>query len=112
MLVILPDTKTAFSFWRTVFLGAGLAPKQREIILQHEQVHVKQRHTFDQLFFELLRILFWFNPLVYMYQNRMSSLQEYIADAKVAAIQGKGPYLDAPTVLGGIDLRGGIGYLS
>ena len=92
MLVILPDTKTAFSFWRTVFLGADLAPKQREIILQHEQVHVKQRHTFDQLFFELLRILFWFNPLVYMYQNRMSSLQEYIADAKVAAIQGKGPY--------------------
>jgi hypothetical protein len=92
MLVILPDTKTAFSFWQTVFLGADLAPKQRELILQHEQVHVKQRHTFDQLFFELLRIVFWFNPLLYLYQLRMTSLQEYIADAEVAASKGKSAY--------------------
>ena len=28
------------------------------------------------------QILFWFNPLVYMYQNRMAQLHEFLADAK------------------------------
>ncbi|MDC7997266.1 M56 family metallopeptidase [Gilvibacter sediminis] len=91
-LVILPNSKSAFSFWSTVFLGADLAPEQREMILHHEQVHVRQRHTLDQLFFELLRIVFWFNPLVYLYQARITSLQEYIADAEVAASKGKSAY--------------------
>ena len=92
ILVILPESKAAFSFFRTIFLGASLAPKQREMILLHEQVHVKERHTLDQLFFEMLRIVFWFNPLVYMYQSRMTSLQEFIADSKVAQAQGKSAY--------------------
>ena len=92
VLVILPNSKTAFSFFKTVFLGASLAPQQREIILLHEKVHVQQRHTLDQLFFEILRIVFWFNPLVYMYQVRMTTLQEFIADSKVAESKGKSAY--------------------
>jgi len=31
-----------------------------------------------------MRIVGWFNPLVYVYQNRVSELHEFIADAKVA----------------------------
>ncbi|NQX78204.1 M56 family metallopeptidase [Gilvibacter sp.] len=91
-LVVLPNSKSAFSFWRTIYLGADLAAQQREMILQHEQVHVRQRHTLDQLFFEVLRIVFWFNPLVYLYQARMTSLQEFMADAEVAASKGKSAY--------------------
>ncbi|MEM1260096.1 MAG: M56 family metallopeptidase, partial [Bacteroidota bacterium] len=41
-------------------------------------------HSLDLLFFELMRIAQWFNPLVYAYQARMAALHEFIADAEVA----------------------------
>jgi len=58
----------------------------------HEQVHVKQKHSLDQLFFEFLRIVFWFNPLVYVFQKRITELQEFTADAEVAKIKQKKTY--------------------
>ena len=91
-LIKLANSAQAFSFLKTIFLGSNLNEQQRETVLLHEQIHVKQRHTLDLLFFELLRILFWFNPLVYVYQNRMTTLQEYIADQAVADRQGKSAY--------------------
>ncbi len=91
-LITIANSSHAFSFLRTIFLGSDLSKNQRESVLQHEQVHVRQHHTLDQLFFEVLRIVFWFNPMVYMYQKRITSLHEYIADAQVAAQQGKSAY--------------------
>ncbi|WP_265162443.1 M56 family metallopeptidase [Salinimicrobium tongyeongense] len=82
-IVEVPDSTIACTFYKTVFLGASLPKKEREQILSHEKVHVRQKHTFDLLFFELLRIVFWFNPLVYIYQSRISALHEFMADAGV-----------------------------
>lgn len=73
----------AFSFFRNIFLGAEIQKEKEANIIAHELVHVKQRHTLDLLFFELARIVFWFNPLTYVYQNRMAELHEFIADAQV-----------------------------
>jgi len=39
-----------------------------------------------------LRIVCWFNPLVYIYQSKMMLLQEYTADAKVVSQSGKKSY--------------------
>ncbi|MBN4070611.1 energy transducer TonB, partial [Olleya sp. AH-315-F22] len=44
--------------------------------------------------FEILRILFWFNPFIYMYQNRIRILHEYIADAKAVKSQDKSRYYE------------------
>ena len=82
-VVEVPGSKIACTFYNTIFLGADLSEKEREQILSHELVHVKQKHTLDLLFFEILRIIFWFNPLVYIYQSRISALHEYLADAGV-----------------------------
>jgi hypothetical protein len=82
-IVEVPDSTIACTFYKTVFLGASLPKKEREQILSHEKVHVKQKHTLDLLFFELLRIVFWFNPMVYIYQSRISALHEFMADAGV-----------------------------
>ncbi|SFC85375.1 M56 family metallopeptidase [Algibacter pectinivorans] len=82
----------AFSFFNYIFLGALLNKTNRDTVLKHEMVHVKQKHTLDLLFFELLRIAFWFNPLTYIYQNRIMSLHEYIADAQVVKNQNKNQY--------------------
>ncbi|MEP0265083.1 M56 family metallopeptidase [Dokdonia sp.] len=91
-LVTLPNTDTAFSFFNTIFLGETLSERQRENILLHESIHVKERHSLDMLFFEILRIVCWFNPLVYVYQNKMMMLQEYTADAKVVSQKDKKEY--------------------
>ena len=65
-----------------MFLGEDLTIKQRDSIVLHEAIHIRERHSLDLLFFEILRIIFWFNPLVYAFQNNMILLQEYTADAR------------------------------
>ncbi|RAV30918.1 M56 family metallopeptidase [Sinomicrobium soli] len=80
--VVLPDSNTAFSFFRSIYLGDRVYRKNHRHIIAHELVHIRQKHTVDLLFFELLRVLFWFNPLVYVFQGRMAELHEFIADAK------------------------------
>lgn len=82
--VVVRNSEMAFSFFRSIFLGDKVLEKDHESIIQHELVHIEQRHSWDLLFFELMRIVGWFNPLVYVYQNRVSELHEFIADAKVA----------------------------
>ncbi len=91
-LVSLPNTNAAFSFFNTIFLGATLSETKKTNILLHEKVHVKEYHSLDLIFFELLRITMWFNPLVYVYQKRIAMLQEYIADAKAIAEVNKKEY--------------------
>jgi beta-lactamase regulating signal transducer with metallopeptidase domain/outer membrane biosynthesis protein TonB len=94
LIVSLLNSTKAFSFFNYIFLGSQLTPKESTSILEHEMVHIKQKHSLDLLFFELLRIVFWFNPLVYFYQNRIATLHEFIADAKVVKGQNKADYYD------------------
>ncbi|MAU26343.1 MAG: energy transducer TonB [Muricauda sp.] len=82
--VTIPKSEVAFSFFKNVFLGANISPSKQVEIIAHERVHIKQWHSLDLLFFELMRIVQWFNPLVYVYQARLTELHEFIADAKVA----------------------------
>jgi len=79
-IVKLPGTSAAFTFFRNIFLGEDLSEVQQKRIIIHEKVHVTQKHSWDLLFYEILKIFFWFNPLVYIFQKRMAVLQEYIAD--------------------------------
>ena len=81
-VVTIPNSTVAFSFFNTMFLGENLSTKQRESIVLHEVIHIQERHSLDLLFFEILRIIFWYNPLVYAFQNNMILLQEYTADAR------------------------------
>lgn len=77
------NSDLACTYFSTIFLGDRLKAQEAEQILSHELVHVKHKHSFDLLFFELLKILFWFNPLIYIYQSRISVLHEFIADEGV-----------------------------
>jgi len=92
LIVYLLHSSAAFSFFHYIFLGTEIESDKKEHIVQHELVHVKEKHSIDLLFFETLRIVFWFNPLVYMYQNRVSTQHEFIADAKAVKYKGKSAY--------------------
>jgi hypothetical protein len=77
-VVYLKDTNTAFSFFNYLFIGT--AANNERTILRHELVHIRQMHSADIIFLELLKIINWFNPLVYMLQNSLKTQHEYIAD--------------------------------
>ena len=79
-LIFLPNKTKAFSFFNYIFLGKEIPKAQQEKIIEHEAVHSKQKHSADLLFFESLKIVMWFNPLLYFYQHRISVIHEYIAD--------------------------------
>ena len=93
-IVKLINSNAAFSFFYYVFLGDSIKPEDKDAVLKHETIHVNQKHTIDLLLFELLRIGFWFNPLIYMYQNRITTLHEYIADARAVKSQNKKQYYE------------------
>src|SRR5690554_4666730 len=92
LVKILPKTDSAFSFFSTIYLGENISEINIPSIISHEKIHIQQKHSIDLLFFELLRIVFWFNPAVYLFQNRISTLHEYIADAKVSSQKSKKKY--------------------
>jgi bla regulator protein blaR1 len=94
LIVKLINSNAAFSFFHYVFLGERINNKDKNSILKHETIHVKQKHSIDLLLFEILRILFWFNPLVYMYQSRIRTLHEFIADAKAVKTLNKLQYYE------------------
>ncbi|MCB0465193.1 MAG: energy transducer TonB [Aequorivita sp.] len=91
-LKILPKTDKAFSFFNTIFLGENISEENKANIVAHEKIHIEQKHSGDLLFFEMFRIVFWFNPMVYLFQNRLATLHEYIADATVTAEKDKKQY--------------------
>lgn len=69
------------SFFGFVFWTPGnLAEEERQLIFEHELVHVRQWHSLDLIFIELLIALQWFNPLLYAYRRSLRELHEYIAD--------------------------------
>ena len=84
--VTLPDGEPTFSFLHYVFLPADTAKLTADELRQvkaHEAVHIRQWHTYDRLFFELVGIIFWFNPVIYYLKNQLQEVQEYLADQKV-----------------------------
>src|SRR5690606_37088939 len=93
-IIEVPNSTIACTFYRTIFLGEQLSKAERQHILSHELVHVKQKHSLDLVFFELLKVIFWFNPLIYIYQRRIATVHEFIADAAVVQVTEKRSYYE------------------
>lgn len=73
-----------FSFGNSIFVNQSLhsVDELREIV-RHEFVHVKQKHSIDIIFAELLCILNWFNPFAWLIRNAIRQNLEFIADNRV-----------------------------
>lgn len=93
-IITIPNTNNAFSFFNYIFLGENLSPEKKKEVIEHELVHIKQKHSLDLLFFEVLRIVMWFNPLVYTYQKRITLVHEYLSDSALIEKQQKDTYIN------------------
>jgi TonB family protein len=73
-----------FSFFNIIFLSDSFRHSpETELILAHEKVHRDKHHTYDIILFEILLILQWFNPFVWLYKRSMQEVHEYQADEGV-----------------------------
>ncbi|MES2576961.1 MAG: M56 family metallopeptidase [Bacteroidota bacterium] len=70
-----------FSYFNTIVYNSSLySSSELENILEHEKVHSDQNHTVDVLISRLFCILFWFNPLIWLYKKAILQNLEFIAD--------------------------------
>ncbi|PZP46497.1 MAG: hypothetical protein DI598_12035 [Pseudopedobacter saltans] len=74
----------ALSFGNKIFIGNGnMTTEEKDKIVQHELAHVKQRHSWDTIWMELLTIVNWFNPFVWLLKREVRDNLEYLADKTV-----------------------------
>lgn len=80
----LPKPCGPFSFFRMIFLHPGSHQGDETAeILAHEKTHVVQGHSFDVILSELLSILCWINPFVWLLKREVRHNLEYLADHTV-----------------------------
>jgi len=66
-------------------------------VLLHEETHAIQRHSLDVLFLEVLQVVLWFNPLIYVYKKTIKLNHEFLADS--AVLNGQEDHLDYQNTL-------------
>lgn len=82
---LLKQDLAPFSFWNTIYLSETYFKdsKIEDSVFLHEEIHVKQKHSLDILFVEVLKAVFWINPFIYLYKKAMVDNHEFIADESV-----------------------------
>jgi TonB family protein len=85
-VVLLDQSIPAFTFFGYIVMNREeFSDKSLNNIFAHEKVHARQKHWIDLLFVELLTIVFWFNPFVWLYQVAVKQTHELLADDGVIA---------------------------
>lgn len=77
-IFLIKDLPQAFTFFNRICVGA--LREYAPCVIEHEKVHQRQWHSLDLLFLELMKIVFWFNPLLYRYHKRLVEVHEFEAD--------------------------------
>ena len=76
---------SSFSFLHYLVLSVQDEATCADVVLRHETVHIKQRHSLDLLLLELVHVVFWFNPILIFYKNSLRQIHEFIADELATA---------------------------
>lgn len=71
-----------FSFFKTVYLNKESFDKGEidDELINHESGHIRQFHSLDILFIELVQVFCWFNPFVFLFKKLIKTNHEYLAD--------------------------------
>ena len=77
---------STFSFFHYIFIGSTsvFSLEEKDQIIKHEITHATKLHSLDILLVEFLKIIFWFNPVVYYLKSLFTSIHEFQADQLAA----------------------------
>ena len=86
-LIEIFDKIAPFSFFKWIVYNPKQFKKEElPYVINHEKVHAKEYHTLDVLIAQISCIIFWFNPLVWLYKKELQQNLEFIADKKAQTI--------------------------
>lgn len=72
-----------FSFFKwIVFNPNQFREEELSHIISHEKAHAKEYHSIDVLLAQISCVVFWFNPICWLYKKEIQQNQEFIADFK------------------------------
>ncbi|WP_309477252.1 M56 family metallopeptidase [Tenacibaculum aquimarinum] len=86
-IVLVVDNILPHTFWNYIFINKQEYETQKieQELFTHELTHVAQKHTFDVLLIELLKVVFWFNPIFYFLKKSVQLNHEFLADTNVVS---------------------------
>ncbi len=83
-LVPIKRDLSPFSFFNLIFLNTNNIPgNELKNILHHEGEHIRRFHTIDIILLEIVCIVQWFNPFVWLYKHALREVHEFEADRGV-----------------------------
>ncbi len=72
-----------FAFFNYMFLNTkklDITSEEYKQIIDHERVHLRNKHTLDNLLMELVIVVCWFNPILYLLKRELNHTHEFYAD--------------------------------
>lgn len=75
---------SSYSFFNFLILNREDLYYNRNMVTDHEEVHIAQWHSFDVLLMEFVQIFCWFSPIVGFYKESLRKIHEFIADEIVS----------------------------
>ena len=82
-IFVIPENIPSMSWFRFVLLPEGQGKSINPHILQHEKAHIRLGHSYDLILMDLVCLLQWFNPFVWLFLKELKAVHEYEADAAV-----------------------------
>lgn len=81
VIVIANTTVSPFSWGR--YLVVSPADTDNRLIIEHELIHIRNRHSLDLIFAQLFIIFNWFNPVAWLMRRELSAVHEYDVDRRI-----------------------------
>jgi hypothetical protein len=84
-IILLDKDCSPHSFLKTIFINKEAYKNNLidDCLFEHEKTHIKQKHSLDVVFIEIIQIIFWFNPILYFYKKAIKLNHEFLADEAV-----------------------------
>jgi len=84
-----------FSYGRSIFIPKSMAidSPEYQMSLNHEKVHVHERHYLDKIYYHIWAVLLWFHPLVNIIRQAQEEIHELEADRTVTEWFQKQDYM-------------------
>lgn len=77
------EVKSSFSIFRKIYVRNDVSSEKQNLIIEHEYQHIISRHYVDLVILEVMSVLLWFNPLVWVVRKELRTVHEFEADAKL-----------------------------
>lgn len=82
--VVLNNDQSPFTFFNILFISKiDFESGKIDETIVHEKAHKEEFHTMDILLMEIVTIVQWFNPFVWLLRHSLRSEHEFLADNRV-----------------------------